>query len=361
MKYIKGLDTLRAFAVLFVIVEHWWIPMDITPTNKNIVYWIQGLIPDGGFGVVLFFVLSGFLITTILLDAVQKGEQNKLKIIRNFIIRRALRIFPVYYATIIILVCLGYPYLKDNLIWFLLYVSNMQVFKTQTWNAFSHTWSLAVEEQFYLVWPWLIVFVKEKYLKFVFLGVIFIGLFTVIYTIKIQQNGVGFVLMPSCMQAFGIGGLYAYLNRTGNTKYFLRFIMIACPVALIIHFYWAFVDNGESYACFFLLVDSIISIWLIHMVIHNKSERMRKYFLENPALNKIGQVSYGIYLFHYSFEFVYKKLISAMFKHNLPLETTLLDWKNSYFIRLGLLFIVSIISFQFFEKPILKLKKYVQY
>jgi peptidoglycan/LPS O-acetylase OafA/YrhL len=361
MKYIKGLDTLRAVAVMFVIVEHWWIPMDITPATKNIVYWIQGLIPDGGFGVALFFVLSGFLITAILLDAVKNNEQGKLKIIRNFIIRRALRIFPIYYATIIILICMGYPDLKDNLVWFLLYLSNMQVSKTQAWNAFSHTWSLAVEEQVYLIWPWLIVFVTEKYLKYVFYALIFIGVFTAIYAVKIHHNDLGFVLMPSCIQAFGIGGLYAYLNKTGNTKYFLYFIMIACPVALFIHFYWAFVDNGTSYACCFLTVDSVISIWLIHKVVHNKSEWMKKYILENRVLNKIGQVSYGIYLFHYSFEFVYKKLIVALFSHNLPLETTLLDWKNSYFIRLGLLFIVSIISFQLFEKPILKLKRYFTY
>lgn len=68
MKYIKGLDTLRAFAVIVVIIGHWWLPMDIDDQHKNIIFWIKGLVPDGGFGVDLFFVLSGFLITSILVE-----------------------------------------------------------------------------------------------------------------------------------------------------------------------------------------------------------------------------------------------------------------------------------------------------
>src|ERR1700751_3912592 len=148
MKHIKGFDTLRAFAVIFVIIEHWWIPMEMQ-AHITITRLVKGFVPDGGFGVDLFFVLSGFLITSILIDAVKNNQEDKWKIIKNFIVRRALRIFPVYYLTIIILICIGYPYIKDNLFWFLLYISNIQVYKMQAWNAFSHTWSLSVEEQFY--------------------------------------------------------------------------------------------------------------------------------------------------------------------------------------------------------------------
>ena len=130
MKHIKGLDSLRAFAVIFVIIAHWWIPMDIEP-NKNIVYWVKGLIPGGSFGVDMFFVLSSFLITSILLDAVKNNNESKLKIIKNFIIRRALRIFPIYYLTLIILMFIKYPFIQDNLSCFLLYISNMQVYETK--------------------------------------------------------------------------------------------------------------------------------------------------------------------------------------------------------------------------------------
>src|SRR5580704_6957692 len=99
MKYIRGLDTLRAFAVIFVIIYHWGLPL---PANEA-VHRLQRLIPDGRFGVDLFFVLSGFLITRILLTARRQADLPRLSIIKNFIVRRSLRIFPIYYAAILFL------------------------------------------------------------------------------------------------------------------------------------------------------------------------------------------------------------------------------------------------------------------
>lgn len=361
MKHIKGLDTIRAIAILVVIFEHWWIPVDIDPKG-DVYHWIKGLVPDGGFGVDLFFVLSGFLITSILLNSLDKNKNEKFRIMKNFIIRRILRIFPIYFLTIIILILIGYPFVKDSLFWISLYISNFLVYKTQGWFNFSHSWSLSVEEQFYLIWPWFIVFVRGKYLKYVFIFAILIGVFSAIYTMKIQQNWAGFVLMPTCMQAFGIGGFYAFLYKTGKLDAFVKFISIAFPIALFFHFYWAFFpDRGRNFTFCFLAINSIISIWMIHKAIYNRSEWIRKYFLENRVLNKIGQISYGIYLYHLVLSFVYEKLIRIFFEQNSPMETTLLDWKNSYFIKLFLLFILSLSSYHFIESPILKLKGYFKY
>lgn len=361
MKYVKGLDTLRALAVIVVILAHWWIPMDINDSHKEFIFWYKGLIPNGGFGVDLFFVLSGFLITGILLDALKTDGDNKWRIIKNFIVRRALRIFPIYYLTIAVLVWMGYPFIKDNLIWFVLYISNMQVFKTG-WNAFSHTWSLSVEEQFYLIWPWFIIFIKEKYLKYVFFFAIFIGVFTAIYVIKIKQQWAGYVLMPTCMQAFGVGGFYAFLSKKNKLEYFLKFLKVLLPLSLFLHFHWSFSPSGvEVNEYLAITINSVISIWLIHLVINNKSEWTRKYILENKTLNKIGQVSYGLYLFHFVFGFVYEKIIKLFFDPNTQTGTFLLDWKNAYFIKLTMLFLVALGSFYLIEKPILKLKKYFEY
>ena len=246
MKYVKGLDTLRALAVIVVILAHWWIPMDINDSNKEFIFWFKGLIPDGGFGVDLFFVLSGFLITGILLDAVKNDGNQKWKIIKNFIVRRALRIFPIYYLTIVLLVWIGYPFIKDHLFWFLLYISNIEVFRAEEWNAFSHTWSLSVEEQFYLIWPWFIVFVREKYIKYVLFLSILIGVFTAMYVIKIEQKWMGYVLMPTCMQAFGIGGLYAYLSKRGSLELFLKFIKSHCHLPFFFIFIGRFLMGWET-------------------------------------------------------------------------------------------------------------------
>src|SRR5258706_16450661 len=95
MRYIKQLDSVRAIAVLLVIISHWIPP-----------YYLINKIPNGGLGVDTFFVLSGFLITWILLSNRQKAEQEdilKRSVIKNFYIRRTLRIFPIYYLVLILL------------------------------------------------------------------------------------------------------------------------------------------------------------------------------------------------------------------------------------------------------------------
>ncbi len=357
MKYIKGLDTLRAFAIIFVLIEHWWLPISF-----DFKYWINGLIPNGGFGVHLFFVLSGFLITTILLQAIKNKEAKKMVIIRNFIIRRALRIFPLYYLTIIFLLFIDYPFKEGSLPYITLYLSNILIYQTKSFFEFSYSWSLAVEEQFYLIWPWLIVFIKEKHLKIIFIVSILVGVLTTFYTVIILGNWAGSFLMFSCMQSFGIGGGYAYLKNNDKLKHFSKLIKISVLVALFFHFYWAFnpeIANKNSF--WFLTINSIISIWIIHLIIHNKSLFIKKYFLENRVLNKIGQISYGIYLFHVVLHFVYEKLIKWIFNDAGDIQIILLDWKNSYFIKLFLLFFLALVSYQYFEKPILKLKNRFNY
>src|SRR6185369_2455289 len=164
MKYVKGLDTLRAFAVILVLLGHWGLPVTLGSTGK---FLFTGLVPNAPFGVDLFFVLSGFLITNILLNAANSNE-NRFVTMRNFIVRRTLRIFPIYYLAIFTLALIGDPFIREHLWWFLTYTSNILCFKQNSWNSFSHTWSLSVEEQFYLMWPWLMIFVRLRYLKYVF-------------------------------------------------------------------------------------------------------------------------------------------------------------------------------------------------
>ena len=160
MEKIKGLDTLRAFAVFFVIIQHFGVWFDYTsPSGKFIT---NVLIPDGGFGVNLFFVLSGFLITSILLKAKSAArDDQRLTLVKNFFIRRALRIFPIYYLLLFFLFFIDYPDIRHYFVYFVTYTSNILSWLTNSWNSFSHTWTLAVEEQFYLLWPWLIIFVND--------------------------------------------------------------------------------------------------------------------------------------------------------------------------------------------------------
>lgn len=111
MEKIKGLDTLRAFAVIFVIIAHFGVWFDGTSFSGKLLKNV--LIPDGAFGVTLFFVLSGFLITSILLkDRESSGPKSLL--VRDFFARRALRIFPIYYLLIAILYLVNYPGIRAS-------------------------------------------------------------------------------------------------------------------------------------------------------------------------------------------------------------------------------------------------------
>ncbi|HEX4849618.1 MAG TPA: acyltransferase, partial [Puia sp.] len=126
--------------------------------------------------IVFFFVLSGYLITKILIVAKDVGlqqGQTRINIAFDFLFRRTLRIFPAYYfylIMIMILLPVGGMYLRDHAAMFFLYLSNFQIYSDQLWERFAtpHLWTLAVEEQFYVMWPWLILFIPNKHLPKLF-------------------------------------------------------------------------------------------------------------------------------------------------------------------------------------------------
>ena len=146
MQYVKGFDTIRALAVFFVITDKFhWGPVFKEHTFPAITK--EVFIPNGRFGVNLFFVLSGFLITSILLhEKLTHSPEKHFTIIKNFFARRVLRIFPIYYLTILLCCIFNYQFVKDNIAYFLTYTSNILQYHTNAQNPLLHTWSLAVED-----------------------------------------------------------------------------------------------------------------------------------------------------------------------------------------------------------------------
>lgn len=367
MKQIKGLDTLRAFAVFFVIITHTGIWFDGTVTNGRFIRDV--IIPGGDFGVHLFFVLSGFLITSILLNERKNIESSGgLTIISNFFARRTLRIFPIYYLFILLLYSINYPWVREHVWYCLTYTTNIFCYRTNSWNPVSHTWTLCVEEQFYLIWPWFILFVRGKYLKYVFIVAILTGIVSTWYSVTLTGHLAPF-LVNGCFDAFGIGGLYAYARLDSvRTLKMERAIKYLAGCALCIYFYWKYCTfAGWPLGYLFFLsktVNSIISLWLIILVINNRSERLRKYFLENRLLNHIGKVSYGIYLYHYIYNVlhdpVHKWLIDAT--EPVPLVSNLIkDTHVYYWIHVAIIILIATLSYYLIEKPFLSLKRFFKY
>jgi peptidoglycan/LPS O-acetylase OafA/YrhL len=168
-KRLEQLDALRAIAVLMVICYH-WVP------QKFFFH-----LPLGELGVTLFFVLSGYLITGILLSASEKiGNRPRTAVIRSFVARRALRILPIYYLFIGVSWFLSAGSFGASTKWHMFFLTNFEVYHGQAWpHAGGHLWTLSVEEQFYLIWPWLVLYVPRDYLMRVLGGILAIAILPV--------------------------------------------------------------------------------------------------------------------------------------------------------------------------------------
>ncbi len=365
LKHVKGLDTLRAFAVIFVLIAHWGPHYYVYEPVGHFISRI--FVPDGATGVYIFFTLSGFLITSILLNArFATDSPNRFSILKNFIARRTLRIFPIYYIFICsLLVVFNFADLRQYLVWFLTYTSNILCYKTNSWNSTSNTWTLAVEEQFYLFWPWLMLFVNRKYLKYVFTLTIAVGVITTYYTL---QTKIEPFLVFNCFDSFGIGGLYAFARQgKEDTIRFEKVVRKYGPLLLIPYFYFKIAAlEFNMFEGIFLkkTVDSILAIWLIVLILNNRSEATRKYLLENKALNFVGKVSYCLYLIHPYIWIYYEKYLTkvSIMCYGKPVLLAILT--NSVFIYcLNLTVILTIcwLSYKLIEQPIMSLKKYFNY
>jgi peptidoglycan/LPS O-acetylase OafA/YrhL len=379
MKYIKGLDALRALAVAFVVIEHWG---PFFRNHRGLRYLKDVFIPDGQFGVNLFYVLSGFLITSLLLKARFDPDSRPIKVVKNFFIRRALRIFPIYYLMILVLVLIHYPFVREHIWYFLTYTGNIPSYLADGPNPLSHTWSLAVEEQFYIVWPWLIVFVPKQWLKFVFIAAIALGIGSTYYVMHFLHHTYP-LLMWNCLDPFGIGGLLAYytfilpeVNQVSDRElaaYPLKSAHLPALNVLITAIFWLGValvigNRALFYAGFnlqigFLIktIDSMVALGLIWFVIHAKPGWIKKHVLEHRWLNYLGAISYGLYLYHYPLQPIYARVMVKA-QSIWPQWSGL--WRNFYFVyasRLLLLLVIAALSFRYIEQPIRSLKKKFRY
>lgn len=293
--YLVQLDGLRFLAVTLVMIDHWM--------GERVH------LPLGYFGVNLFFVLSGFLITRILIhskltdDRLQRSHGHSL---RQFYIRRSLRIFPIYYLTLIVLALIGFQAAREHLPWFLTYTQNFWIIIHQTWfGALDHLWSLAVEEQYYIFFPFLILFIPTRRIPALLITLIAISFLLRLYLFATQAPWmVQFVLMPTCLDAFGLGGVLAYLmvfrrdqftKVAGNTGLLLLslglyalniYLMLTTSPARNV-FTDVFDRFFTSLFCFFVIGKGVIGY-----------QGVMKYLLEHPISNYLGRVSYGLYLFH---------------------------------------------------------------
>lgn len=356
MKYIKALDTLRFLAVLLVIREHWG-PYAINSVF-GATFFIQKILPTGIFGVFLFFVLSGFLITQILLNAKKTGG-SKMAIVKKFAIRRALRIFPAYYLFLLVLFLLNHGDIKQHIIYLLTYTSNFDLFNQNKWGYLAHTWSLAVEEQFYLIWPFLMLYVPDKYLLKVMIIITTLSVASSVVMMNIYGE-LSEVLPWNCICAFGIGGIYAYAlqNPVIGEKIKKVFVWLL-PMGIIFYFLNSFgVEHSFSRVAFV-----IIAVNILKYVVEEKHGRFTGAILNNTVLNNLGKMSYGIYLYHYVLPGGYLFLVNKMSDEtslSAKIKSILMHPAIAEIIQFIVLIGISYLSYQLIETQFLKYKKHFQ-
>lgn len=349
MRYMPGLDGLRAIAVLGIIIYH---------LNKQ---WLTG----GFLGVDTFFVISGYLITSLLLKEYDDTGIIKLK---SFWIRRLKRLLP---AVIVLLMVVGTATLllksdniirvKHDIIAAIFYVSNwwyiakdVNYFEQFSFMPLKHLWSLAIEEQFYIFFPvvlvTLLLTIKKRYkIGFIFWGVsiISLGLMMFIYSINGDHSRVYFGT-DTRLQTLLLGVILAFLwppfklknDPPKVVKYVIDSIGSLSFIVLILLF---FIINDETnwiYDGGFYLI-SILTLFIIASVVH-PSTWIAKIF-SNPVLVFIGKRSYSLYLWHFAvISFVHSYYVDGQ----IPVYV--------YFIDISLTIIFAELSYRFIETPFRK-------
>lgn len=350
--YYKQLDGLRTIAVSMVMFGHWI-------TYKQLLS-VGAYLSTGG--VDIFFVLSGFLITGILMKASENG--SKTHALKQFYIRRFLRIFPLYYLIIAIGVLFAIPSIRAQFWWFFLYAGNIIAAKTNGLAGFfTHLWSLAVEEQFYIFFPCIIFFIPKKYrllsiIAMVILAVISRAIFFVLFNNHANIAWWMHAFTFNCLDSFGLGALLVYMKvyhsdllKVSLSKSYLFFI--ALGVSIVATYLYVLKEDSHFFVfTFHRLFFSIFCFWLIGVAATVGFRGFAKQFLENRVISYLGKISYGVYVYHHFMPYFFGRLGYNISGHSILL--------NSFFYLIATI-IISALSWHFFEYPINKLKERFSY
>ena len=280
--------------MLFVVVYHFSV---FLIGLKNWRY-------DLGSFIVFFFVLSSYLITRILLDAKQKAFDKGMpvwKVAVAFLTRRTLRIFPACYLYLFILMLfpLEGQDLRQHPAMYFGYLYNVWIFITHNWGPYAvHLWTLAVEEQFYIIWPWIILFIPNRHLAkvFGFMALSAIAFRIIMLTVVPQVPQFPMlVLTPACLDSFGAGALLAYFHYQGNlnNRWLKWATLSAIPIWIILiitNHHRSFIGLDRTFISFF-------SVTIIDIANRGYTGFAKK-FLENRIVQYLSKISYGIYLYH---------------------------------------------------------------
>ena len=284
--YTPQIDTLRCIAVGFVFLEH-FLP-----------YQAHRLGIHGGYGVWMFFTISGFLISNILLDykrAIESSQTTLLHALGVFYARRSLRIFQVYYFLIFVLLISGFVAWRGEFFWHLTYTTNFWTIKNNEWGFYAgHFWSLAVEEQFYLIWPVILLSVPRKRLIWLIGMGIGCALVFRAWAVLSDHSVMAFVMPISNFDTLGAAALLAWLRHRDSEhilaalRHYGGWALLLLPVMI----FWP----GELKTILEPALTALISLYLIECSVAGFHGPLGRLF-SLPPIVYLGRISYGLYLY----------------------------------------------------------------
>lgn len=300
------LDGLRFLAILPVLIGHLWKP--------GALPWIFAQVEPGMVGVRTFFVLSGFLITGVLLrDLPSRASMVRLSVVKNFQIRRQLRIAPVYFACVAAVVLVWHVQYGAVWLWPATFTTNFYILLHGQWpGCLAPLWSVAVQEQFYLVWPFVILFCPRR-LVFAALGTLLVAAplfrYWATYHWGIEQHvlpGYEHVL-PGYVQtaplavcdSLAIGGIVALLAKSGAlSRRRIRVTGAAAGGLLLLMLGLSHYGVGVRLEVSFSETAYDVLLGLGVYVLAVGVRGPVGWLLQSYPLVYLGQITYGIYLFH---------------------------------------------------------------
>ncbi|PWK26659.1 peptidoglycan/LPS O-acetylase OafA/YrhL [Arcicella aurantiaca] len=366
--YYYHLDFIRFFVVFFVLLHHW---VSETPFK---------FLP---FASTVAFVLSAFLLTKGLLEEknlISTNTKSNWIVIKAYFWRRSLRIFPIYYLLIIVAYLINWKgEFKSHSVYYFTFLQNFDMVR----NSYSgvgivHTWSIAVQEQFYLVLPFIVLFLSKKVIKYPFLIMVIVGILSRSYYFFMQYPFRYNHFLTECtLDCFGIGGIIAilYIYYPKKFKKFLKkeiYFYLVLIIYILSFILFTMNSNVDIYKSGFytalelknrVLVEQhnnfyrvlerlfipLLSIWLIGWGMFDMYSHVWNTIFKNRTILYLSKISYGIYLYHFPVFLILRKIL-IYFKYNEHGFFAI----STYFI---FTILISSFSYYFFEKPIMDWNK----
>ena len=341
------LDSLRLVAILGVLFDHGGISEHFLP---------------GQVGVRFFLLLSGFLITRTLIRYAGANWRDSLGALRSFYAKRALRIWPLYYAIIVVLLVTREIYPREALVHALFVTNFVQAYQNH-WQIPSwflpHFWTICVQEQFYLVWPLLFVALGAVQRVLVLLGMLALAvLFRLGMWLAGLEDQVGFQTLPlAAFDALAVGGLLAI----GQEKLAGLIGPRSRAAAVIAAIGLALAGLADAASAGFIAAVLLPTLWLLPLavLVLGAFEGQLGLFgrwLDWPVLVFLGRISLGIYLLHLPVALAFVELgppwLLKLVEHR--------TWSAFAINTTGTL-LAAVASWFLFEKPLQRLRRYLPY